>query len=62
MNKLAIVKVGDEITGVYISPRLEIVEGSGQLEIEVIDFSKTISPWDEKTLDQIEQSKLIKVA
>lgn len=59
-NKLAVVKIGNEITGVYISPKLKAEEG--YLQVEIIDFSQTIAPWQEKTLELIDESKLIKVA
>lgn len=55
MSKLAITKVGDEITGVYLTP----VES---VEVKIIDFDKVLAPWEEKLLDDIEQDKLIKIA
>lgn len=54
MAKIVIIKVGEEITGVYVS--------KSDLVIEIIDFSKTLPPWHENTLDQIDQSKLVKIA
>lgn len=54
MAKIVIVKIGEEITGVYIS--------KSDLVVEIIDFSKVLAPWHENTLDQIDQSKLIKIA
>lgn len=56
MNKIAIVKVGTEITGVYVSSNL-----AGVLTIETIDFKSPLSPWAEKTIEEIEQSKLVKI-
>lgn len=60
MNKLVIVRIGKEITGVFISPKATNEDGA--LEVDVVDFSKPLTPWEEKTMELIEESKLQKVA
>jgi hypothetical protein len=62
MGKLTIIKIGKEITGVFISP--ELVQGCGfeSLHVNIVDFSKALAPWEDKVLDDIEQLKLVKIA
>lgn len=62
MKKLAIVKVGDEITGVYLSSTYAQELGGDNLEVDIIDFNKALDPWADKTIEQIEECKLVKIA
>lgn len=61
MPKVVVIRVGKEITGVYISAA--VVNGpDARIDTEVINFESVLAPWEEKTLEQIEQSKLVKIA
>ena len=62
MDRLAIIKVGNEITGVFISPTLADDNGFEPLQVDIVDFSKELAPWENKVLELIEQSKLVKIA
>jgi len=53
--RLAVIKVGDEITGVFITPNQGV-------DVNVINFSKTLAPWENRIMELIEQSKLEKIA
>lgn len=60
MDRLAVIRVGEEITGVYISPNL--IKEPVFLQVDIVDFIKELSPWDNKVLELIEESKLVKIA
>ncbi len=62
MDRLAIIKVGSEITGVFISPSLAEDHGFETLQVDIVDFAKTLAPWENKVLEMIEESKLVKIA
>jgi hypothetical protein len=59
---LAVIKVGNEITGVFLSRSLVQDNGFEEINVSVIDFANALAPWEDKVVDLIEKRKLIKIA
>lgn len=60
MIRIAVTKIGNEITGVFCSSENEL--DGVQTIVQIIDFEKTLAPWEESTLELIEQNKLLQIA
>jgi hypothetical protein len=61
-SRVAIIKIGKEITGVFASRDLLENDGFEPVDITVVDFSKVLAPWENKVVELIDQRKLIKIA